>query len=143
MRLDTEAAADAMLGSVRHLTRRLQRVQIRDDMTFAEREAMGLLLQHGPATSAELARLAQISPQAMGTTLAVLESRQLVQRGRDPHDGRRVVFSCTQEGAQFVENSRGVRAQIVADTLVKHFTVAEIEVLAQAAPLLERLAQRI
>jgi DNA-binding MarR family transcriptional regulator len=143
MKLDAETAADAMLGSVRHLTRRLQRVQIRDDMTFAEREAMGLLLQNGPATSAELARLAQISPQAMGTTLAGLESRHLVQRGRDPHDGRRVVFSCTQEGARFVENSRGVRAGIVAETLAKHFTAAEIEVLAQAAPLLERLAQYI
>lgn len=143
MKVDAETVADAVLGSVRHLTRRLQRVQIRDDMTSAEREAIGLLLQNGPATSAELARLAQISPQAMGVPLAALESRGLVARGRDPKDGRRVVFSCTTQGVRFVKSSRSARAEVIAETLTKHFTATEIHVLMEAAPLLERLARQI
>lgn len=143
MQLDFEAIADEVLTGVRHLTRRLRQVRLQDEMASAEREAMSRLWQVGSATSAELARAEGISPQAMGVTLAGLESRAFIARGRDPLDGRRVVLSLTKEGKEFVRGSRGKRTQLVAAVLAEEFTVAEIKRLVAAAPLLDRLAQRL
>lgn len=122
------------------LVRRLRQVPADDEVTPAERAALSRLLHSGPATSAELARAERISPQSMGVTLAALESRGYFTRGRDPEDGRRVVFSFTDQGRQFVRNSRNARAEVVARALADGFTAAEIDQLRAAAPLLQRLA---
>src|SRR6185369_162566 len=57
-------------------------------VTIPEVVALARLDRGGPATAAALARQEQISPQAMGATLAGLEARGLVERRRDPADGR-------------------------------------------------------
>lgn len=139
--MQRDVVADEIVAGVSRLARRLRRVRLRDEMTSAEREAMSRLWQIGSATSAELARAESISPQAMGVTLAGLESRGFIERSRDPRDGRRVVLSVTDKGTEFVRSSRGERAHAVAAALAKGFTVAEIERLVVAAPLLDRLAQ--
>ena len=56
--------------------------------------------------SAELARLEQITPQAMGNILSGLESRGLVERGADPHDGRRIIMSLTDAGHEMLRHKR-------------------------------------
>ena len=63
----------------------------------------------------------------MGATLAGLETRGLVARQPDPEDGRRVVLSLTEAGHQVLQDKRNARTRL----------------LAEAAPLLERLAQSI
>ena len=110
---------------------------------MAERAAMSRLSHVGPATSAELARAEQISPQSMGVTLGALEARGLIRRDRDPQDGRRVAFSFTEAGLQLLANSRNARSEILAKALAKSFTKTEIQQLEAAAPLLERLALSI
>lgn len=133
--------AEAVLRSVGLLARKTRQVRIEGDLTVAERTALSRLPLTGPATSAELARAERISPQAMGVTLAALEKRGLIQRGHDPHDGRRVVFSLTGTGQEWLDGSRNTRAEIAAGILADRFTGAEIEQLRAAAPLLERLAR--
>ncbi|BBX87210.1 hypothetical protein MAUB_50830 [Mycolicibacterium aubagnense] len=97
----------------------------------------------GPASAAELARVEQISPQAMRVTLGDLESRGLVQRQPDPNDGRRVVMSLTASGVELVRHKRDARARLFAKILAEEFTDTELRVLARAAPLIERLGDRI
>lgn len=79
----------------------------------------------------------------MGATLAALEERGLTQRARDPEDGRRVILSLTRAGAEALQSRRDARVEQLARALASEFTHAELEQLGAAAPLLERLAQRI
>ena len=90
-----------------------------------------------------MARVDQITPQAMGVTLAALEERGLVERRPDPSDGRRVTMMVTKAGQQALRNKRSARAEQLAKALANGFTQAEVEVLRAAAPLIERLGERL
>ena len=125
------------------LIRKLRHVPQRDELTIPESIALSRLDRGGPTTSSELARAERISPQSMGTTIAELERRGLVTREKDPGDGRRVVLSITQAGRMLVRDRRGARTEIIARALDDGFTRTELELLRAAAPLLERLAERL
>jgi DNA-binding MarR family transcriptional regulator len=140
---DAGAVAEAVLRGVGLLARKARQVRVEGDLTVAERAALSRLPLTGPATSAELARAERISPQAMGVTLGALEKRGLIERGHDPHDGRRVVFSLTEGGREWLNGSRNARADIAAGVLADWFTGAEIEQLRVATPLLERMAHHL
>lgn len=135
--------ADALLAGVGLLVRRSRQLPGGDALTMPERSALSRLDRDGPATSAELARAAQISPQSMGTTLAALTARGLVQRGRDPGDGRRVVLSVTPEGLTLLGSKRSIRSQQLAAALGAEFSPAELTRLMAAVPLIDRLARSI
>jgi DNA-binding MarR family transcriptional regulator len=145
------ARADADIGqiaatlrlSVGLLLRRLRQVPTTDELTLSESAALARLDRGGAATSAAPARLEQISPQAMGATLASLESRALVQRAPDPDDGRRVILSITDAGLGVLRDRRNARTEQLARALSSGFTHDELDQLMAVAPLLERLAQSI
>ena len=108
-----------------------------------ERTALSRLDRDGPATSAELARQQQVSPQSMGATLGRLERQGLIERRADPDDGRRVVLSSTAEGRKLLRDKRNVRVQQLSEALAGGFSPADLKRLMAAAPLLERLGQRL
>ena len=135
--------AAALLASLSVLFRRIRQVPAADELTLPERRALSRLARDGAATSAELARQEQITAQAMGATTGALQARGLVERRRDPDDGRRVVLSATDAGRQALTDKRNARTELVAHALTSTFTAAEREALAAAAPLLERLARCI
>jgi DNA-binding MarR family transcriptional regulator len=140
---DPQDVAPALLASVSLLLRRLRQIKVPGALKIQERTALSRLDRGGPATSAELARQEQISPQSMGAILGALEKRGLIERGTDPDDGRRVVLSVTPAGRQVVQDKRNEQAERFARVLESDFTSAERRQLAAAAPLLKRLAQRI
>jgi DNA-binding MarR family transcriptional regulator len=113
------------------------------DLTLPENAALTRLNRGGPTTSSALAKLEQISPQSMGATLAGLEAQGLVARHADPEDGRRVLLSLTETGQLILQGKRNARNEQLAKALSANFTPGEIRLLAEAAPLLERLAQNI
>jgi DNA-binding MarR family transcriptional regulator len=141
--MDAVEAADALLASVGLLVRRVRQLPGDDALTMPERSALSRLDRDGPASSAELARAAQISPQSMNATVAALTKRALVQRERDPGDGRRVVLSITDEGLRLLRAKRSTRSQQLAAALAGEFTSAELARLMAATPLIERLAHSI
>ena len=141
--VDVDAVAAAVLASVGTLVRRARQVPIEGGLTMPERQALSQLDRFGPATSSELARQAQITAQAMGATVAALQTRGLVERRPDPEDGRRVILSVTDAGRQQLQEKRNARTELLARALSRTFTQAELEQLAAAAPLLDRLAQNL
>ncbi|MHA6765614.1 MarR family winged helix-turn-helix transcriptional regulator [Streptacidiphilus sp. PAMC 29251] len=142
--LDPGDVAAALLTSLSVLVRRVRQVPVEGGLTMPERTALSHLDRSGPTTSSALAREVQITAQAMGATLGALRGRGLVERRPDPHDGRRVVLTVTDAGRQALKNKRNARAELIARALTGGtFTPAELEQLASAAPLLERLAQNI
>src|ERR1700734_2008090 len=69
--------------------RRTQETLAEGDLTAPQLTALSRLDRLGPSTTAELARREQITPQAMGITIASLEQRDLVLRRPDSGDGGR------------------------------------------------------
>lgn len=124
------------------LIRKLRQAPQTGELPFPESLALSRLDRGGPATSSELARAERISPQSMGTTIAELERRGLVAREKDPEDGRRIVLSITETGRRVVHDRRGKRTEVIARAL-GGFTPEELEQLRAAAPLLERLAEKL
>jgi DNA-binding MarR family transcriptional regulator len=140
---DAVSVAAALHVSIGLLRWRLRQVRVEGDLSLPERSALARLDRVGPATSSELARIEQISPQSMGATLGVLEDRGLIARRPDPEDGRRAVLSLTESGRKVMQDRRNLRTEHLAKALATNFTRAEVRQLMTAAPLLERLAQSI
>jgi DNA-binding MarR family transcriptional regulator len=144
MSADTRAedVARALLLCVGLLRRRLRQIPVTDELSFPQTAALGRLDRGGPATAADLARQEQISPQSMGATLGELETRGFVKRQPDPDDGRRIVLSLSAAGRRALNRRRNARVEQLAQGLTE-FTDAELEQLAVAAPLIERLAYHL
>jgi DNA-binding MarR family transcriptional regulator len=140
---EVEQVAGALQVSIGLLRRQLRQTQADGELTVPETAALARLDRGGPATASALARLEQISPQSMGATLSALEARGLVERRPDPGDGRRVVLSVTDAGLQVLRNRRSARTEQLARALSAGFTRSELRQLMAAAPLIERLAQRL
>ena len=140
--VDIGRLAGALFVSVGLVRRGLRQQKVAGDLSFPETAALARLDRGGPATSAELARQEQISPQSMGATLNALEERGLIARSADPDDGRRVVLALTEVGRRALLDRRRARVEQLAQGLTG-FTHQELKQLQVAAPLIERLAQQL
>jgi DNA-binding MarR family transcriptional regulator len=139
---NTEQVARSLLLCVGLLRRRLRQAPVEGALSFPETAALGRLDRGGPAASADLARQEQISPQSMGATLSELETRGLVKRQPDVTDGRRILLSISTTGRRELNRRRNARVDQLAAGLAD-FTEPELEQLAVAAPLIERLAYHL
>jgi DNA-binding MarR family transcriptional regulator len=139
---DVNATAAAVRAAVSLFTRRARESKS-GELSLPERTALSRLDRNGPDTTAALARWEEISPQAMGATVAALESKGYVERARDPSDGRRAILTVTAAGSEAALATRGQLTVRLAATLDEHFTSEEMAVLRRAAPLLERLSELI
>jgi len=144
---DTLEPNPALIGVARRLRisigtfrRRSHEALSEGDLTGPQLTALSRLERLGPVTTAELARREQITPQAMGATVAVLEHRGLVARTADPTDGRRWLLTVTDTGRAVLSSERGAVADTMAAAMATSFTSEEIAILDAAAPLIERLA---
>lgn len=135
--IQVATALRAAVGMVKRRTRANRTTEL----TSPEIAVLSRLDRNGPDTIAGLARWEQITPQAMGATVGRLETRDLVVRSHDPTDKRRRLFELTPAGRERIYGARDdVNRQIAAE-LAERFTDAEIAVIRDAAPLIQRLAQ--
>ncbi len=141
--IDVDELAAALRVTVGVLIRRVRQEPIEGEPTLTETSALSRLDRGGPTTTTALAKLEQISPQSMGATLAALEARGLVERRPDPGDGRQSIVSATARGKQMLRARRSARDERMGHALAAGFTRAELEQLAAAVPLIERLAESI
>ena len=135
--------AAALQVSIGLFMRRLRRAPVRGELTMPEMSALTRLDRAGSATASALARAEQITPQAMGATVAELTRRGLAQGRPDPADGRRTVLSLTEAGQRLVRTKRSTRTQQLAKALADGFTPEELQTLFAAASLIERLGESV
>jgi DNA-binding MarR family transcriptional regulator len=138
---EIDAVAGALHVSIGLLLRRLRQARVEGEVSLPEIAALARLDRGGPATAAALAKQEGISPQAMGTTIAALLGRGLVERRPDPDDGRRALLTVSPAGAEVLRARRHARTKQLAQVLESGFTEEERARLMAAAPLIERLAQ--
>jgi DNA-binding MarR family transcriptional regulator len=140
---DAHEVAAALRVAIGMVYRRLRQSSPDDALTLPESSTLSRLERGGPASSSELARYDRISPQSMGVTVAALEDRRLIERDRDPVDGRRIVLSITEAGRQLIHDKRGARTGQIAAALGDGFSGGELTQLMTVVPLLERLAEKL
>ncbi|WP_406177002.1 MarR family winged helix-turn-helix transcriptional regulator [Streptomyces sp. NBC_00996] len=134
--------ASALRLAVARITRRLRQAHAVGDVSLSGVSVLARLAADGPASPGSLADLERVRPQAMATTLAVLEQRGLLRRTPDPTDGRRSIVTVTDDGRAMLAARRSESVQRLADVL-DEFTPQERATLAAALPLLDRLAERL
>ena len=138
-RPEIRATAARLRVGLSAFRRRLQEA-MEGDLSAPQLTALSRIDRLGPVTTAELARREQITPQAMGVTVASLEQLGLVTRSADASDGRRSILSLTPSGRDAVHSGRSAVSDKIAAALAESFTPGEIAVLDAAAPLIERLS---
>ena len=77
----------------------------------------------------------------MAQTLAELETAGLIERRRDPADGRRIQIELTEEGRARVLEGRGRREDWLAAAVAAELSPEEQRTLLAAVPLLQRLSR--
>lgn len=139
---ETARLAGELRGLIGQLRRRLRQVDNAGVLTPTQSAVLGRLDREGPATQAQLAAAERVRQQSMAATLGTLDEARLLDRTRDPDDGRRVVISLSDTGRKTVRGLIHNREEWLAAALATGFTDDERRTIADALPLLRRLAQQ-
>lgn len=136
--VDTTMLASRLRLALGHIVRRM-RAEHR--FPFTQGSVLGRLDREGRKSIGDLAALERVRPQSMTQTIADLESDGLIERCPDPSDGRRTLVELTERGLNTLHEDRRHREGWLARTLSDDLTPREQRLLAEALPLLERLAE--
>jgi len=138
MALQTELLGSQLRLAVLRLGRRLRQEAV-DDATPSQLSALHALEKYGDSTLGELAAIERIAPPSMTRIAARLEENGYVERHVDPSDRRVARLAISEAGRELLETIRGRRDAYLSARLLA-FSAAERALLADAVPLLQRLA---
>ncbi|MGW1208303.1 MarR family winged helix-turn-helix transcriptional regulator [Streptomyces sp. NPDC002499] len=139
---DTARLAADLRLAVGRVRRRLRQAHAVGDVSLSGVSVLARLASDGPDSPTSLAESERVRPQAMASTLAVLEQRGLVHRSPDPADGRRSIVAVTEEGRSMLDERRSESINRLS-TVLDEFSAEERATLAAALPLLDLLAERL
>ena len=133
--------AAALRSSASRLARRLRAEAGHAEYSTAQVAVIRALLEHGSATTSELARMEGVRPQSMSATVASLESMGVVDRRPDPQDARASRVFLTPDGEHAILAGRAAKQSWLIATMSERLTVEEQQILGEAAVLIERMLQ--
>lgn len=131
-----ESERPSRLGYLVYRTERLLRARLDDairahGVTSTEYVTLSVLRQHDGRSSAQLARWASVTPQAMNLVVSALERRGLVRRRPDPANRRVLRTSVTPEGLAVLDLCDASMDAIEAD-MTRDLSSAEADALHRA-----------
>ncbi len=137
-----EAAVAELTLALRLLVRRIRAMAPAEtrDCTWSQRAVLVRLDEHGPATTAELARAESVKPQSMGAVVDSLEAAGLVERRPHPTDGRRINISLTPKGGAIRKKIREAKRAWLTQA-VSSLDKRERTALFAAGEIIKRLAE--
>lgn len=134
---DTAEELQLALGM---LVRRL-RAAAGGGVSLSQMSVLKRLDRLGPSTASELARVEQVRPQSVIATVNSLQAEGYVARSPHPTDGRQQLIALTDEGRDLVRRRREEGHGRIAELIAERLGPAEQRLLAEAVPLLRRLAE--
>ena len=135
-----DASVASRLGmSVMRLERKL-RQRSAGGVTASQYAALVTISKNGELTLGELAAAEGVAPPSMTRIAAHLEQAGLLERRPDPLDRRVARVAVSEKGAELLAEARTLRALYLTERLTE-LGAEEVEVLGQAAELLNRLAR--
>jgi DNA-binding MarR family transcriptional regulator len=132
-------AATRIRRGVTRLSRRLRAERGPDALSANKIGVLAHLLRAGPATPGQIAAAERQLPQSLTRVFSELEADGLVTRSPSERDRRAALLHLTQAGRDALARDMAVRDRWLADAL-RRLDPADIDVLRQAGPLLEQLA---
>jgi DNA-binding MarR family transcriptional regulator len=135
-----EIAVIDFTQSIGLLMRRVRAAAASHELSLTESAVMARLAKDGPATTADLARAESMKPQSMGTTIAALEERGLVERKPHPTDGRQVNIELTAKGAAVRNSAKEAKRTWLAKAIAQ-LDEQERETLFKAGEIIKRLVE--
>jgi DNA-binding MarR family transcriptional regulator len=118
----------------------IRRLRAEHRFSLAHGTVLGRLDREGASSTSDLAAAERVRPQSMAQTVSELEADGLISRRPDPADGRRALLELTDKGHRTLQADRGQREGWLIHAISDGFSEQEQQVLAQAVPLLARLA---
>jgi DNA-binding MarR family transcriptional regulator len=136
-----EVAVIDLTQAIGLLVRRVRAAAASHELSLTEAAVMARLAKDGPATTADLARAESMKPQSMGTTIAALEERGMVERKPHPTDGRQMNIELTAKGAA-VRKSAGDAKRTWLAQAITQLDEQERETLFKAGEIIKRLVEK-
>jgi DNA-binding MarR family transcriptional regulator len=134
-----EELAPRLRWAITRMARRL-RQEAGTDLGPSQTAALATIERHGPLSPSELAKLERIQRPTATRIVAPLETAGLVQRVRDPADGRASILSVTPQGRALLKRLRERKTAYLAKRLA-NLDTQDRRTLERAAELLERMLE--
>jgi DNA-binding MarR family transcriptional regulator len=109
-----------------------------ETITASEFSMLGTVMVHGPCTISFIAEVEHVQPPSASKIVASLEQQGFVTRQADSNDRRCSPIVITDAGRDMVAHVRAAGRSWLASRLTD-LTDAEIRLLGEAVPVLERL----
>lgn len=135
-----EIAVADFIQAIGLLVRRVRAATASQELSLTESMVLGRLAREGPATTADLARGEGIKPQSMGTTIAALEERGMVERKPHPTDGRQVNIELTAKGVAVRKITGDAKRMWLAQAIAQ-LNEEEQKTLFAAGRIIKRLVE--
>ncbi|BBA97059.1 putative MarR family transcriptional regulator [Actinacidiphila reveromycinica] len=132
-------ASQEVRAVIRRLRRRIRDVSGADAFGFAQMPVLARLTDDDGLTVSDLAAAEGMRHQSMAATVSGMAELGLVERRRDPGDGRRLLIALTPEGRRQAEAGRQARGEWLAAQLQQKCTEEERRTVIAAMAVLERL----
>jgi DNA-binding MarR family transcriptional regulator len=137
-----EPAAELSVADLNSVLEDWTRMAIRlpsaQRLSFTTLSVLHTLAARGPLRLTELTASEQVTQSAITQTVTRLEQDGLVERRRDPSDGRAVLVHITPSGTAIIDGRRAERMARLAE-VAGRLTGAERDAIAAALPALARL----
>jgi DNA-binding MarR family transcriptional regulator len=125
--------------AIARLSRRLRHHELAG-LTPTQLSALATVEQSGPMRLGDVAAAEGIAPSTLTRLVTALEDRGYVERCAVPGDARASTLTITAVGHEILERIRHESTAMLAQSLAL-LPPAQIEVLAEALPVLEQLAE--
>ena len=138
------ALATGVTAALEHLIGLFRSLSPPDGLSLTAAATLATLERTGPRRLTTLAAYEGVTQPAMTQLVDRLQGMRLLERTRDPADGRVVQVRLTGEGLALLARRRAVRAERVAE-LLRRLSPGEQALLTAALPAMNALAnvQRI
>ena len=135
----TAELASALRSALVRVVRVVRQQRANTSVTLGQLSAVGSLWKNGSMSAGELAATERVQPPSMTKILASLEDSGFIRREAHPTDGRQSIIVLTQAGNDLVDSEQRTRDAWLCQHLAE-LNDDELEVLRQAAPILDKLA---
>ncbi|MFN8623828.1 MAG: MarR family transcriptional regulator [Chloroflexota bacterium] len=138
--VDATRVATRLSTAAVHLLRRLHKEDAARGVSSTRLSALTVLVLGGPRTLGQLADAEGVTDPSMTRLVTAMEAEGLVARSRSKDDGRLVIISATEQGAELLHRGRDQRVAVLAD-LVRTLPEDDQRCLADASAILEDLVR--
>jgi DNA-binding MarR family transcriptional regulator len=134
-----EELAPRLRWTITRLARRL-RQEAGTDLGPSQVAALATIERHGPLSPSELAELERVKRPTATRILRHLEEAGLVERVKDPEDGRGSIVSVTADGRTHLKRLRARKTAYLASRLDK-LSAEDRRTIERAAELMEGMLE--